>query len=73
MDGTMRARMVAQRFERELGYGKATVYPIHNQRRSGRVMGGSVRELASARTNAVRQLYAHELRQQGLGPDLARL
>jgi three-Cys-motif partner protein len=38
MDGTIRAKMVAKRFEDELGYGKATVYPIHSERRRGRVM-----------------------------------
>jgi len=38
MDSTVRATMVAKRFETELGYGKATVYPIHSERRHGRVM-----------------------------------
>jgi three-Cys-motif partner protein len=38
MDGTIRAKMVAKRFEDELGYGKANVYPIHSDRRGGRVM-----------------------------------
>ncbi len=38
MDGIERARMMAVRFERELGYGKADVYPIHDQSRGGRVM-----------------------------------
>jgi three-Cys-motif partner protein len=38
MDGTIRAKLVAKRFEDELGYGKATVYPIHSERRRGRVM-----------------------------------
>lgn len=38
MDGVHRAKMVATRFENELGYGKATVYPIHSERRRGRVM-----------------------------------
>jgi len=38
MDGTLRAMMVAKRFEDELGYGKAAVYPIHSERRRGRVM-----------------------------------
>jgi three-Cys-motif partner protein len=38
MDGTYRALGVAKRFENELGYGKATVYPIHSERRRGRVM-----------------------------------
>jgi hypothetical protein len=38
MDGIARAMMVAKRFESELGYGKATVYPIHSERRRGRVM-----------------------------------
>lgn len=38
MDGVHRAKMVAMRFENELGYGKATVYPIHSERRGGRVM-----------------------------------
>jgi hypothetical protein len=38
MDGIVRAKMVAERFEAELGYKKATVYPIHNERRRGRVM-----------------------------------
>ena len=28
----------AKRFEQELGYGKALVYPIHSQRRGGKVM-----------------------------------
>jgi three-Cys-motif partner protein len=38
MNGTLRAKMVAKRFEDELGYGKANVYPIHSERRGGRVM-----------------------------------
>lgn len=38
MDGSHRAKLVAKRFEDELGYGKATVYPIHSERRGGRVM-----------------------------------
>lgn len=38
MDGIERARMMATRFEKELSYGKAEVYPIHNQARGGRVM-----------------------------------
>jgi three-Cys-motif partner protein len=38
MDGIIRAKLVAKRFEDELGYGKATVYPIHSERRGGRVM-----------------------------------
>lgn len=38
MDGIIRAKMVAKRFEDELGYGGANVYPIHNERRGGRVM-----------------------------------
>ncbi len=38
MDGIFRAKLVAKRFEDELGYGKATVYPIHSERRGGRVM-----------------------------------
>lgn len=37
-DGTLRAKLVAKRFEEELGYGKATVFPIHSERRGGRVM-----------------------------------
>lgn len=38
MDGIVRAKRVAKRFEDELGYGKANVYPIHSDRRGGRVM-----------------------------------
>jgi three-Cys-motif partner protein len=38
MDSTVRAKLVARRFEEELGYKKATVYPIHSERRRGRVM-----------------------------------
>lgn len=38
IDGTIRAKLVAKRFEDELGYGKANVYPIHSDRRGGRVM-----------------------------------
>ena len=38
MDGIARAMLVAKRFENELGYRKATVYPIHSERRRGRVM-----------------------------------
>src|SRR5271166_4292757 len=30
MDRTARARLVATRFEQELGYGKAEVFPIHS-------------------------------------------
>jgi three-Cys-motif partner protein len=37
-DGTVRARMVAARFEQELGYRKAEVFPIHSSTRGGRVM-----------------------------------
>lgn len=38
VEGNERAKLVAARFEKELGYGKATVYPVHNQARRGRVM-----------------------------------
>lgn len=38
MDGTLRALLVAKRFEQELGYGRATPYPIHSKKRRGRVM-----------------------------------
>jgi len=38
MEGNTRAKMVARRFEQELRYRKAEVYPIHSQRRGGRVM-----------------------------------
>jgi three-Cys-motif partner protein len=38
LNGTLRARQVAERFEKELGYGKATVYAIHNEKRGGRIM-----------------------------------
>jgi three-Cys-motif partner protein len=38
MDRTLRARLVASRFEKELGYGKAEVYPIHSATHGGRVM-----------------------------------
>jgi len=38
MEGNARAKMVARRFEKELGYGKAIEYPIHSQSRGGRVM-----------------------------------
>jgi len=38
IDSVHRAKMVAKRFEDELGYGKATVYPIHSERLRGRVM-----------------------------------
>lgn len=38
MDGLERARMMAARFERELGYKKAEVFPIHSEKRGGRVM-----------------------------------
>jgi three-Cys-motif partner protein len=38
MDGTARAQLVANRFERELGFKKAVAYPIHSERRGGRVM-----------------------------------
>jgi three-Cys-motif partner protein len=38
MDGIVRATLVAKRFEDELGYRKANVYPIHSDRRGGRVM-----------------------------------
>jgi three-Cys-motif partner protein len=38
MDGTRRAFHVARRFEEELKYGKATPFPIHSERRGGRVM-----------------------------------
>ncbi len=38
MDSTQRALLVAKRFEEELKYGKATVYPIHSEKRRGRVM-----------------------------------
>lgn len=38
MDGTARAFLVAHRFEDKLGFGKATPYSIHSDRRGGRVM-----------------------------------
>jgi three-Cys-motif partner protein len=38
MDGTERARLMARRFEHELGYGKAEVFPIHSAKQGGRVM-----------------------------------
>jgi three-Cys-motif partner protein len=38
MDGTMRAQMVAKRFEEELGFAKVVAYPIHSEQRGGRVM-----------------------------------
>ena len=38
MDGTARALMMAKRFEEELGFGKAAPFPIHSDRRGGRVM-----------------------------------
>jgi three-Cys-motif partner protein len=38
MDGLERARKVASRFEQELGYGKAEVFPIHDEKRGGRVL-----------------------------------
>jgi hypothetical protein len=38
MDGTARAQLVANRFEQELGFKKAVAYPIHSERRGGRVM-----------------------------------
>jgi three-Cys-motif partner protein len=38
MDGTARAQLVARRFEKELGFRKAAPYPIHSERRGGRVM-----------------------------------
>lgn len=38
MDGIERAQMTAKRFEKELGYGRADIYPIHDQLRKGRVM-----------------------------------
>ena len=38
MDRTARARLVATRFEQELGYGKAEVFPIHSAKHGGRVM-----------------------------------
>jgi three-Cys-motif partner protein len=38
MDGTARAQLVANRFEKELGFRKAAPYPIHSERRGGRVM-----------------------------------
>ena len=38
MDSLERARMMATRFEKELGYKKAEVFPIHSETRGGRVM-----------------------------------
>lgn len=38
MGGLERARMMATRFEKELGYKKAEVFPIHSEKRGGRVM-----------------------------------
>jgi len=38
MDGTVRAQKVADRFEHELGYKKVVAYPIHSEKRGGRVM-----------------------------------
>ena len=38
MDSLERARKVANRFEQELGYGKAEVFPIHDAKQGGKVM-----------------------------------
>ena len=38
MEGNARAKMVARRFEQELGYKKAVPYPIHSDKWGGRVM-----------------------------------
>ena len=38
MDSLARARKVAGRFEQELGYGKAEIFPIHDAKEGGRVM-----------------------------------
>lgn len=38
MDSLARARLVASRFEQELGYKKAEVFPIHDAEEGGRVM-----------------------------------
>jgi three-Cys-motif partner protein len=38
MEGTERAQLVARRFEKELRFKKAVPYPIHSERRGGRVM-----------------------------------
>lgn len=38
MDSNIRAKLVERRFEEELGYKKATIYPIHSDRKGGRVM-----------------------------------
>ena len=38
MDSLERARMMATRFEKELGYKKAEVFPIYSETRGGRVM-----------------------------------
>ncbi|MGE0613116.1 MAG: three-Cys-motif partner protein TcmP [Hyphomicrobiales bacterium] len=38
MDSTRRAKLISSRFEDELGYGKATPYPIHSELRGGRTM-----------------------------------
>lgn len=38
MDKTIRARLLATRFEKEFGYKKAVPYPVHSERWGGRVM-----------------------------------
>ena len=38
MDGLERARLVARRFEQELGYGRAEVFPIHDEKEGGKVL-----------------------------------
>lgn len=38
LNGTIRAMMVAKRFEDEMGYKQAKVYAIHSEKRGGRIM-----------------------------------
>jgi hypothetical protein len=64
MNGLERARMVATRFEEELGYGRAEVFPIHDEQRGGRVLyhmihGSDHPEALALMVRAYRKVSGH--------------
>lgn len=69
MDSLERARTVASRFERELGYGKAEVFPIRDAAENGRIMYHMIH--ASDHAEAL-PLMVRAYRKVSGRPDLAR-
>jgi three-Cys-motif partner protein len=64
MNGLERARMVATRFEQELGYRRAEVFPIHDEQKGGRVLyhmihGSDHPEALALMVRAYRKVSGH--------------